>query len=417
VSQTPPNRNLLSRGQIRRLPLPLVLGTMLSSCALIDATGDSHDDTTLDAQTGDGSGGDAQAGARCLPSGPCYGETQIIDAGVSVINTVVIGQFDGGNTNLDVAVAGAGGAKVFWGDGNGGLGSPTVLVDGVDVVPFVAGRFDNDSVLDLAYFAESGTLAVRVADGARGFSTDDQPMFSGAPYDMVALDFDDDSWDDITASLTSTDIIPMSNRQNATFAALANIGSAEFAAHGLVAGDFGASNADDFGYAYEHDAYVHFGNPDPFVTGTQQTTEVRAASLAAYRDDGAPRDWLAVLASCDPCASTQIVELRDMELGASQGAFHHTSDSFFGPGGVSAAHISSHLDEALVIVSGSPQGKPDILILDGYAGNTFTATASFASETSAVLDIVATGDLNNDGIDDMVVASSVANTLGVILSE
>ncbi len=409
----------------------IVIATM-PACALIDAMGGSEEGArdaivSIDAWRGDGGATDAPSSdatlPTCLAPGTCFGEAFTISTSpIASVHTVIVDHFDSG-PNLDVALAGASGAMIFWGNDNGTLGdSKTVLIEGVAVQAMAAGDFTGSNVYDLAIYAASG-LQVYPATGDQSFATPIDIGGVGAPLSIAAVDFQETlGLHDLLVAINGGGILPITceGAGEFTLETLLPIGGG--AAYDLVGADFTEGSHGDFAYSNVNTLYFYEGNGDGAFGDSPWGSfeESNLYRMTRFRKWSEDNDWIVMTYRCDPCDNSQVVKIRLATTeGPQMGSYSltfTTADSFTPSAVATGSFINEAETQGLVVANGDRSGFEDLLLVDAWSSASFGQAALLSSGLSSQPAAVATGDLNGDGIDDIVVSAVGSDEYAVILS-
>lgn len=391
------------RTHVCELSLAVVL-LPLSSCALIDAISGS----SSDAGFGDGGLGGADA-QQCEEEGVCYRLPSFFNTGLSGVHTLVIDRIDTG-TELDVVVASDSGATVFFGDGQGGFTHDNDLVQSVAVSALAVGNFDGDGANDVATFDSENGLQVFFSDGSGTFDVT-QVQSVADTSTLLAMDVNGDSSDDLVVE------------QMGMLVALANMGESSFQMQeprplisnydpSFVAGRFSDDGFEDAAEVTHSGVYVYMGDSFfGFDTVSQQEYE-GATAVTAWPAPSDPYDLVAVLFPCDPCNGSPLVEMFNAGSGASIGNFTYGGDPFRT---VAGATGTTGLTTNSILLASSHAGADNILVLSDW-DESFNDARFFSAGSEFGIAAMAVADLNQDGVDDIVVAYEGNGKLGILLS-
>ena len=281
-----------------------------------------------------------------------------------------------------------------------------------------------------------GTLAVAFsgtgildADGlpltSGGFESTLIPTENFSSYSSgVALgDFNGDGRPDIIAS----------GPQNAgTLELFLNQGNGVFATHGTIAGERGAAavavgdfNGDGKLDAVTADAGGNLGNNNavsivlgngdgtfeaPVIAGAEP--DPTAIAVGDLNHDGRP-DIVTVDHDIDPQTGAVVSSSLGILLGNGDGTFTPAPTIAGGGGGVAVADVNG--DGNLDLVTTSGLGGDTVSIFYGNGDGTFTAAPQPSVTTGNGPIGVAVGDVNGDGIPDIVTANATDNSVSVLL--
>jgi hypothetical protein len=327
-------------------------------------------------------------------------------------DALVTGDFDGdGTPDLAVANYRSQDVWVYQGRGDGTFADPVRYALGTSPVSLVAGDFDDDGTLDLAT-ANYLTNDISVLLG-RGDGTFRAPVRYEAgtnPVAVVAGDFDDDGRVDLaTANSISQDVSFLLGRGDGTFAAAVSHPVGDYAV-ALAGADFTNNGRTDLAIVTQLSATVSIlqglGGLR-FVPGGTISNPIHATPLVAdFNDDGLP----------------------DVAVVGRQGKILLRLGRADTPG-VFAAPVTVNPDpnpaaRALTLVS-TPQGQrlaaldarsPSLSFYEYQSDGTFTHQAGPTIPGTLPVALAA-GDLNGDGLTDLVVADAGSNEVLVYLQQ
>jgi FG-GAP-like repeat/FG-GAP repeat len=276
-----------------------------------------------------------------------------------------------GDGATDVVIATSSVISVFPGDGNG------AFLPRIDVTPpgasglnrIAAGDLDGDSHVDLVasngpqYYAYGNDVWVGFGDGAGAFPR--QQVFESVYYtsDVVIADLDDDGVLDIGTSGTA----------------------------GLIG--------------------LHLGNGDgSFGTSQTYSTGADPASIAVGDLDGDGAADMVV----GHAGSASI----GVRLGQGDGSFGLRRDyetNLVAPSAIAVGDVDGDGHADVVVADAPASARPGVAVFSGYADGEFSATAFYSMGIDPAG--IAIGDLDGNGMNDLVVTDAVANRVSVLLNQ
>ncbi|HEX8144959.1 MAG TPA: FG-GAP-like repeat-containing protein, partial [Pyrinomonadaceae bacterium] len=316
---------------------------------------------------------------------------------------------------VDVAVAvtfasPAHGVAVMLGDGTGDFSPGSEILTGYRPESVVMGDFNKDGKADLAVAASaSGSIAVMLGDGAGGFT---QPKYFAAhtgTHVLLVGDFNKDGVPDIVATHPYSDVISvLIGDGNGSFAAAMTELSG---GPRIVAADLnGDGNADlampvsSPSGASAVEILTNSGN-GKFNAPVYYSVSPNAKSLAVadFNSDG--RVDLAI----GYANSNELVSIlyADNAGGFSGGPFSFYAQGILGE--IAAGDFNKDGKPDLAFLSSNNSGSVAILLNNGSGGFDIKP-AFFAAGVNP--NFLATGDFNHDGNPDLAVTNNVPNDFG-----
>jgi FG-GAP-like repeat len=376
---------------------------------------------------GGGGGGD---GVTTQPTGPGPGSLSFaarVDLPTEGIKpgSVVIGDFNG-DGKQDIAVSNfmSNTVAVFLNQGDGTFGTPVLtsvnIADGLGTM--VAGDFDEDGKLDLIVGTISGLqadivllgngdgtfdqqpaipntfgflsgqvadlngdghkdvvtggngfVAVLLGDGHGGFTASMLPSAANPPgafFGIAVADFNGDQKLDIVAADLLNGLVFFAGNGNGTFQAPISAGTPFVPIDSLASGDFNGDGKVDILMGVNDAAFIGPGNGN----GTFQTA--MGSTIGVYGGDNTT---------------------------AGNGVLVRTADL--------------NVDGKPDAIAADYDGGTLAVVLNGALGTLPPAPGSYEFTIAPGLNAIATGDLNGDGLPDIVVTNGEANQISIFLSQ
>ena len=327
-------------------------------------------------------------------------------------NALTTADFDG-DGNQDVVSANADGTvSLLLGRGDGSFRSlSSVSVGNAPLSSVVSGDFNNDRKNDLAV-TQSGTKLVTVLlnSGSGSFAKSATYNVGNNPAQIIVADVNGDSIPDlITANQAANTFSVLLGNGDGTFQS-----SVDFAVgkspQALAAGDFDGDGRTDLAVANFADKSVSvpIGNGD----GTFEAARVYGADLArkaiAVGDlDGDGKPDLVVTNFCGADAACAGNGTASVLLATSDGSYKAAGSYPLGVGPVSAALADLNDDKKLDLIAVN-KGDKTVTVLLGNGDGTFQSALTYSLQNSPAA--LAVGDFNADGKIDLAVAGDCGST-------
>ena len=329
-----------------------------------------------------------------------------------------------GNGSLDFAVAnfGSNTVSVYLNQGDGGFAGPYRLDTGPEPKALAVADFEGDGGLDLAVANFGGaTVTIFRNNGYGGFLTEQSWDAGPNPYALVAADFDGDGRPDLAVADGSDaglgQVVLLRNLGGGAFGAPVTLATG-LNANGLAAGDFNGDGLLDLVVTDYTDAgtVVVLLNRGGGAFMAQPPLSVGSLPLGVAVGDFDGNGTL------DLAVANRSSNTVSVLLGAGDGGF-----------GPQTAYPAG--DQPLWVTVGdlNGDGKPDLVVANFAGGG--GAAGAYPGGVSVLLNLgdggfggqlvygpciyalnVAIGDINGDGIPDLVVPSFGTSSVDVFLN-
>ncbi|CAF5079888.1 unnamed protein product, partial [Rotaria sp. Silwood1] len=329
--------------------------------------------------------------------------------------SVVVGDFNN-DTRLDIVVANwnSNDVSVLLGNGNGSFQNQTRYSAGYGPQSVVVGDFNNDTRLDIvvANFV-SDDVSVLLGNGNGSFENQSRYSAGYGPRSVVAGDLNNDSrLDIVVANFESNDVSVLLGNGNGSFENQTRY-SAGSLPQSVVVGDFNNDTRLDIVVAnyYSNDVSVLVGYDDivfvkQVILVTGNDSRPQSLVISDFNNDGL------------------------MDIGVVNSLTHNIG-IFLGYGNISFTNqvtysthpylfpcsmaVGDFNNDTQVDIAFGTCDSDNVGILLGYGNGSYRDLIAYSTGSNSSRYSLAVGDINNDTIQDIVVAIHDTNYLGVLL--
>ena len=291
-----------------------------------------------------------------------------------------------------------------------------------------AGDFNNDQFIDLAIASETdSSVTILLGNGKGSFAkAAGSPFFAGPqPNDVAINDFNNDGNPDLA----------FANHENKFLTVLLGNGKGRFAAaakspfrvegiphtHGIATGDFNRDRRPDLvtdSWGNDNVEVLFGDSVDLFKTpglffkvGRRPYQRLRVADLN--------RDGTDDIVTTNTEANNVTVLLSD-----GKGGFHEAAGSPYpcgdAPFGISIGDLNGDEKPDLAIINspgsmGAGKGKNGLTVLLGDGKGKFTTMKASPFESGKIPNRIAIGDINGDGVNDIITSDNDSNKIYLFL--
>lgn len=397
----------------------------------------------------------AEANAGTLGTAP-FSQSLLADLAGGFAFDIVSGDFVG-STALDIAVAMDASVYIYQGDGAGNFTYSLQKSVGTYAYAVRAGRFDADSKSDIVVL-NSGGATMSVLLSSTSFTPASYTVGT-TPHGVAVADIDNDGRDDIAvASAGSKDVRIFRGNGSGGFVLGVTMAMGA-SAHGIAIADIDGDGLRDLAVAAGDDLSVLYGTGTSSVVASPQTyvsggTSAMQVAIADFDLDGAPdvvlgmlgensaaafanrgaRDLelaqtllLDVLTDAAPAIGTsdlngdgrpELVMMGGSDVYIADGASVLDSfvaptryDASVDPSGVAIADFNGDGLYDVLVACAEPDGEDQLikLLSRGTPGGGSGVGATTSAPTIAYPTSVALGDVDGDGVEDILVADRPAS--------
>ena len=337
--------------------------------------------------------------------------------------TVTVGDFNGDGIPDVAAVAGGTGrpVEIFLGNANGTYtAAPSPAISAYTFRPIVVADLNGDGNQDLALLdGDNNTVVVLLGNGDGTFTeTASSPSTPPSAENLVVADFNGDGIPDLAVTSTSTSSVTvLLGNGDGTFSAASTSPQAGGSPYGIAAGDFNGDGKVDLAVTDQYDDTISIllGNGDgTFTAGTSKHSGSSGSliTIADFNEDGNADLAVGVIGASGSPDSVTIV------LGNGNGTFISPA-----PGQT----VNSGSVAGIAVGDFNADGIPDLAVSDSAADSLTVflgnGRGSFAATTPILLaslyepPVFATGDMNGDGRTDLLVGNSLPDTVSIYLTQ
>ncbi|CAF4839652.1 unnamed protein product [Rotaria sp. Silwood1] len=337
-------------------------------------------------------------------------------------HSVIVADLNRDN-HLDIIISNSGtnNAAVFLGYGNGSFSFPQLYSTGVDSLPFTAvvGDLNGDNRLDIVV-SNYGTSSVGALLGYGNGSFAKMKISyidsEFRPYAMVIGDFNKDNiLDVVVANPASSNIVVLHGSGNGSFTSQETYSTGfDSTPISIVVGDFNNDNQLDLATVNNGTNSVavflryvvkSFANQTSYSLGAQSFPTF--ITLGDFNND----NQLDIVVAISNTNSVGIL------IGYINGTFAaqmtFSTGSYSDPRWINVADFNN---DSLLDMAVAYHGTSNLGIFLGYGNGSFVLQKTFSTGYNSMPRSLATGDFNNDGLFDIVVANYRTNDIGIFFA-
>lgn len=388
----------------------LVAGLSLSGCALVDALSGGKDGSP-DPETNDADIGQCE---QPQFEGPFDEPTSA--AGPT---TVAMGDFDG-DTYLDFAVGESTGIEFFFGNGGGGFPRNQFVPNGVSKsFDLVAGEFDGALDDLLAASDDTGNPSPILLGKENPAEISATPSGLGRAVALEVADLDRQNGEDAVSVVNYSGYFAMVMLNDGTGNLTMGPGSWSFDTlpSQVLAGDFVGDSSEDLAFLdLDGATFLQGDGVGGFSSSPHaQSFPAQGKRMVRFPDETHKAVLFSAALECNPCEESPIFATYERD-GSTVGLHLYTGFGVISPVEAVVATIDGDVQADLVIANGMGTGDspPEVLVGTCWNGDKFGRVTPL--DVGGTPADVAVGDLNGDGLDDIVVAIPTTNQVNVMLS-
>jgi len=316
--------------------------------------------------------------------------------------SIVIQDFDG-DSNLDIITSNkvTDNISLLIGNGDGTFNSQVTFDVGDAPNEIIEADFDNDGFNDIATANKtSKDITVLLGDGAGSFSPKSTYSVNGTPYGLCQGDFNNDSLIDLAIASENEGIEVLLGTGNGEFGSPKTYSTTGCCEWDIVAADFNGDNELDLAvthYGFQYGVSVLLGNGNgTFATAKNITAGDWPLSLAAKDLNG------------DSTIDLVITNGYNLSIHMGNGDGTFGDEQIFGDDDNTLGVVIEDMNfdgipELILANQNNINSNGSMAILNGASFNNYTTDVKLDAGMYTIA--VATGDLNNDNLPDVVVTN------------
>ncbi len=388
----------------------------VGGCAVVDGIGgadDDDDDARVDAATPSGPDAAPTAGL-CVTGGACYGKPIVMGSDVGVPTAVDLGDFDGDGVT-DILVVGTTGASVWLNQGNGQFNNQPINL--VSSEQSAVGRFNDDQRDDYAIISQFIVNAVNGAPTSGEMMARAIELSPRTPRHIAVADLDGALPHELVISVSPPELVVLVADASGVFGpptAVATTVDQEL--DGVVSGNFGGDDRIDLGLLTKQGVLTVLVNEGGLAFTEQGLFNGSVDAMVAFPHAGPGVDRIALAHSCSLCGEHALATV----VASSQGSDDLVRLPAGEPGPIDVADIAAGAFDAqagadLVIVNRASDGAnaPGAYVITNPDQPGYGISRLLVG---AAPERVAAGDLDGDGIADLVFSHPASEDISIFLS-